>query len=70
MAEAEARACDTAHLNAYITRTSELALEAAEASDARRARGQALGVLDGVPVAVKVRFGRTVPGYCIAHASF
>ncbi len=40
-------------LNAYITETPELALEQAAASDARRASGDALGRLDGIPIANK-----------------
>jgi aspartyl-tRNA(Asn)/glutamyl-tRNA(Gln) amidotransferase subunit A len=39
-------------LNAYITETPERALAMAAASDARRAKGEALP-LDGIPVAVK-----------------
>lgn len=43
------------HLNAYITDTSELALERAKASDKRRADGNA-GDLDGIPIAMKDLF--------------
>ena len=43
-------------LNAFITETPELALERAEASDARRAKGEAAGPMDGIPVAVKDLF--------------
>ena len=43
---------ETAPLNAYITPTPERALEGAEASDRRLARGEALP-LDGIPIAVK-----------------
>jgi aspartyl-tRNA(Asn)/glutamyl-tRNA(Gln) amidotransferase subunit A len=43
-------------LNAFITETSELALARAEASDARHARGEALGPMDGIPIAVKDLF--------------
>jgi aspartyl-tRNA(Asn)/glutamyl-tRNA(Gln) amidotransferase subunit A len=42
-------------LNAFITETPERALAMAEASDLRRARGEA-GPLDGVPLAVKDLF--------------
>ena len=68
LAEAQKRALDSAHLNIYITRTCDLALQAAEESDARRARGQALSELDGVPVAVKVRPNRAVSTRA-AHSS-
>jgi aspartyl-tRNA(Asn)/glutamyl-tRNA(Gln) amidotransferase subunit A len=43
-------------LNAFITETPELALAAAEASDARRASGDAAGPMDGIPIAVKDLF--------------
>ena len=42
-------------LNAFITATSELALEQATRSDARRARGEA-GPMEGLPIAVKDLF--------------
>lgn len=44
------------HLNAFITETPELALDAARASDARRAVGGALGAMDGIPIAIKDLF--------------
>ena len=40
-------------LNTYLTRTGEIALEQAAASDARRAAGKPLSPLDGVPIAYK-----------------
>ena len=43
------------HLNAFITETPEQALEAAAASDKRRAENNA-GALDGVPIAMKDLF--------------
>ena len=46
---------DMDHLNAFVTKTPELAREQARASDERRAKGQA-GPLDGIPVAVKDMF--------------
>ena len=40
-------------IGAYITVCDDLALRIAKASDDRRARGEALGALDGIPCAVK-----------------
>ena len=40
-------------LNAFITETPDLALERARASDNRRASGDGVGAMDGIPVAVK-----------------
>ena len=40
-------------LNAFITETPERALSDAEKSDARRAKGEVLGTLDGIPIANK-----------------
>ncbi|HYQ81201.1 MAG TPA: Asp-tRNA(Asn)/Glu-tRNA(Gln) amidotransferase subunit GatA [Anaeromyxobacteraceae bacterium] len=42
-----------AALGAFLTVAAERALEAAQASDGRRARGEARSPLDGVPLAVK-----------------
>ncbi len=42
-------------LNAFITTTPEAAMEAAKASDAKRARGEA-GPLEGIPLAIKDLF--------------
>ncbi|KAM9665161.1 glutamyl-tRNA(Gln) amidotransferase subunit A, mitochondrial isoform 1-T1 [Trichechus inunguis] len=46
----------TKFLNAYITVTEEVALKQAEESEKRYAKGQSLGDLDGIPVAVKDNF--------------
>ncbi|MFM5930328.1 MAG: Asp-tRNA(Asn)/Glu-tRNA(Gln) amidotransferase subunit GatA [Novosphingobium sp.] len=43
-------------LNAFIVATPELAVEAAKATDARRARGEALGKMGGVPIGMKDLF--------------
>ncbi len=40
-------------LNAYLSILEEDALEAAKRADIRRSRGESLGVLDGVPIAIK-----------------
>ncbi|MEH6526898.1 MAG: Asp-tRNA(Asn)/Glu-tRNA(Gln) amidotransferase subunit GatA [Sneathiella sp.] len=42
-------------LNAFITKTPEIAVEAATASDTRRAKGEA-GLMDGIPIAMKDLF--------------
>ncbi|MEX0697810.1 MAG: Asp-tRNA(Asn)/Glu-tRNA(Gln) amidotransferase subunit GatA [Dongiaceae bacterium] len=56
LAEAHVRAVEAARaLNAFITETPERALTMAEASDARRRKGEA-GAMDGVPVAIKDLF--------------
>ncbi|XP_029451184.1 glutamyl-tRNA(Gln) amidotransferase subunit A, mitochondrial isoform X2 [Rhinatrema bivittatum] len=47
---------ETSVLNAYITVREAAALKQAEAADKRYSRGQALGPLDGIPVAVKDNF--------------
>ena len=43
-------------LNAFITETPEIALEQAKESDARRAKGDAKGLMDGLPIANKDLF--------------
>lgn len=43
-------------LNAYLTVFTESALEEARASDERRANGKVLGMLDGIPIALKDNF--------------
>ena len=48
-----AREAATRGLNAYLHLNEEAALKAADAADARRAKGCALGPLDGVPVGLK-----------------
>ena len=57
LAEAHIAAMDAArNLNAFITETPDRALADADASDARRAQGEALGALDGIPLAIKDLF--------------
>jgi aspartyl-tRNA(Asn)/glutamyl-tRNA(Gln) amidotransferase subunit A len=43
-------------LNAFVTETKERALAMAMASDVRRASGQPLGAMDGIPLAIKDLF--------------
>lgn len=43
-------------LNAFITESPEAALERARTSDRRRAHGETLGRLDGIPIAIKDLF--------------
>ncbi len=43
-------------LNAFIVATPETAIEAAKATDARRAKGEALGLMGGVPIGMKDLF--------------
>jgi aspartyl-tRNA(Asn)/glutamyl-tRNA(Gln) amidotransferase subunit A len=45
-----------ASLNAFIVATPEKALDAARAVDARRAKGEALGAMGGVPIGMKDLF--------------
>ncbi len=57
LAEAYIQAMETARdLNAYITQTPEIALERARESDDRRAKGDPVGAMDGVPIAIKDLF--------------
>ena len=51
--ESLAKIESTKNLNAYISVLNERALQKAAESDKRRAEGKSLGVLDGIPVAVK-----------------
>ncbi|XP_048155139.1 glutamyl-tRNA(Gln) amidotransferase subunit A, mitochondrial isoform X3 [Corvus hawaiiensis] len=51
-----ARIKSTKFLNAYITVAEETALKQAEESEERYKRGQPLGILDGIPIAVKDNF--------------
>ena len=43
-------------LNAFITETPDVALERAKESDDRRAKGEVLGAMDGLPIAIKDLF--------------
>ncbi|MBN2752624.1 MAG: Asp-tRNA(Asn)/Glu-tRNA(Gln) amidotransferase subunit GatA, partial [Rhodospirillaceae bacterium] len=43
-------------LNAYIVDCPDVAMDRAKASDVRRAKGEALGPMDGAPVAIKDLF--------------
>ena len=43
-------------LNAFITETPDIARARADASDARRAKGETKGPMDGIPVAIKDLF--------------
>ena len=53
LASAHIQAVEAARpLNAFITETPERALEMAQASDARIAKGEA-GLLEGIPLAIK-----------------
>jgi aspartyl-tRNA(Asn)/glutamyl-tRNA(Gln) amidotransferase subunit A len=56
LTQAHVQAVEAARsLNAFITETPDKALEMAEASDARRAKGE-VGVVEGIPLAVKDLF--------------
>jgi aspartyl-tRNA(Asn)/glutamyl-tRNA(Gln) amidotransferase subunit A len=56
LAEAHLRAIEAARdLNAFITETPAQAIQMAEASDARRQKGEA-GALEGIPLAIKDLF--------------
>ncbi len=57
LAEAHVAAVSAASdLNLFITETPEIALDRARQSDTRRARGEAAGPMDGIPIAVKDLF--------------
>ena len=47
---------DAAELNAFIVTTPDHALAAADAADAKRARGEDLGIMGGVPIGMKDLF--------------
>jgi len=56
LTQAHVKAVEAARtLNAFVTETPDKALQMAEASDARRAKGQA-GLMEGVPLAIKDLF--------------
>ena len=57
LAEAQLVAMDAARgLNAFITETPDITREQAKASDARRAKGETSGPMDGIPIAIKDLF--------------
>ncbi len=57
LTEAHLRAMEAGRqLNAFITETPEIARAQAKESDARRAKGQAKGPLDGIPIGIKDLF--------------
>ncbi len=61
LAEAHIKAMEDARgLNAFITETPEIALERAREADTRRGKGkgkgEALGAMDGIPIAIKDLF--------------
>ncbi|MCW8916834.1 MAG: Asp-tRNA(Asn)/Glu-tRNA(Gln) amidotransferase subunit GatA [Magnetovibrio sp.] len=57
LAEAYIKAMEAGReLNAYITETPEVALERARQSDDRRAKGDHLGAMEGIPIAMKDLF--------------
>ncbi|MBN9412396.1 MAG: Asp-tRNA(Asn)/Glu-tRNA(Gln) amidotransferase subunit GatA [Candidatus Paracaedimonas acanthamoebae] len=47
---------ETRALNAYITETPDIALKMAQASDAKVAKGEELGTLEGLPIGIKDLF--------------
>ena len=57
LTEAHVTAMENAReLNAFVTETSDLAIERAQASDDRRQKGETIGALDGIPLAIKDLF--------------
>ncbi|MEM6586168.1 MAG: amidase family protein, partial [Pseudomonadota bacterium] len=54
-----AAVADAAELNAFIVTTPEHALAAADATDAKRAAGEDLGAMGGVPIGMKDMFATT-----------
>lgn len=57
LAEAYIKAMEAGRdLNAYITETPDVALERARESDDRRAKGDHIGTMDGIPIAMKDLF--------------
>jgi aspartyl-tRNA(Asn)/glutamyl-tRNA(Gln) amidotransferase subunit A len=62
------RAEQTRHLNVFLSLQPEQALSQAQASDTRRAQGQSLGPLDGIPLALKDNLCvRGVPTTCASR---
>uniref|UniRef100_F7AJV6 Glutamyl-tRNA(Gln) amidotransferase subunit A, mitochondrial n=3 Tax=Monodelphis domestica TaxID=13616 RepID=F7AJV6_MONDO len=59
---------ETRFLNAYITVSEDKALKQAEESEKRYEKGRALGILDGIPIAIKDNFSTAgIETTCASH---